>query len=63
VKKRQPDDAIEVEAEPFELTPEEEAELAESIREADRGDVITAKEVLARLKSMSRGSRPGRGVS
>jgi predicted transcriptional regulator len=63
VKKRQPDDAIEVAAEPFELTPEEEAELAESIREADRGDVITAKEVLARLKSMSRGSRPGRGVS
>ena len=62
MKKKQPDDAIEVEAEPFALTPEEEAELAESIREADGGDVITAKRVLARLKSMSRGSRPGMGV-
>jgi predicted transcriptional regulator len=49
VKKRQPDDAIEVEAGPFELTPEEESALAESIREADRGDVVTAEEVLARL--------------
>ena len=49
MKKRQPDDAIDIEAEPFELTSEEEAELAESIREADRGDVVTAEEVLARL--------------
>ena len=49
MKKRQPDDAIEVGAEPFELTPEEEAELAESIREADRGEVVTAEQVLARL--------------
>jgi hypothetical protein len=35
--------------EPFEVTPEEEAELLEAIREADRGDVITAEELLERL--------------
>jgi hypothetical protein len=34
---------------PVELTPEQEAELAESIAEADRGDVISAAEVLRRL--------------
>ncbi len=32
-----------------ELTPKQEAELAESIAEADRGDVISAAEVLRRL--------------
>jgi predicted transcriptional regulator len=50
VEKKRPDDAIEVEAEVFALTPEEEAEMAESIREADRGHFITAEEVLARLR-------------
>jgi len=34
---------------PFELTTAEEAELAESIAEADRGDVISAAELLGRL--------------
>jgi hypothetical protein len=34
---------------PFELTAAEEAELAESIAEADRGEVISAAELLARL--------------
>jgi hypothetical protein len=34
---------------PFELTAEQEAELAESIAEADRGDVISAAELLHRL--------------
>jgi hypothetical protein len=36
--------------EPFDLTPEEEAELAESIREGDAGQVITAEELLERLR-------------
>ena len=34
----------------FETTPEEERELLESIAEADRGDVITAAELLERLR-------------
>jgi hypothetical protein len=34
---------------PFDLTAAEEAELAESIAEADRGDVISANELLGRL--------------
>lgn len=34
----------------FETTPEEERELLESMREADRGDVITAAELLERLR-------------
>jgi predicted transcriptional regulator len=34
---------------PVELTAEQEAELAESLAEADRGDVISAAEVLRRL--------------
>ena len=34
---------------PVELTAEQEAELADSIAEADRGDVISAAEVLRRL--------------
>jgi len=34
---------------PFELSPQQEAELAESIAEADRGDVISAAELLRRL--------------
>lgn len=33
----------------FTLTPEEEAELLLSIAEADRGDTVSAKEVLAKL--------------
>ncbi len=38
------------EADGFETTPEEERELLESIAEADRGDVISAAEVLRRLR-------------
>ena len=34
---------------PFELTAAKEAELAESIAEADRGEVISAAELLGRL--------------
>jgi hypothetical protein len=34
----------------FELTAQQEAELAESIAEAERGDVITAAELLERLR-------------
>ncbi len=34
---------------PFELTAAQEAELAESIAEADRGEVISAAELLRRL--------------
>lgn len=34
---------------PLELTPEQEAELSESIAEADRGDVISAAQLLRRL--------------
>ena len=33
----------------FTLTPEEEAELLLSIAEADRGETVSAKEVLAKL--------------
>ena len=36
--------------EEFELTAQQEAELAESIAEAERGDVITAAELLERLR-------------
>jgi predicted DNA-binding antitoxin AbrB/MazE fold protein len=32
-----------------ELTPEQEAELVESIAEADRGDVISARDLFERL--------------
>jgi hypothetical protein len=32
------------------LTPEEEAELAEAIREVERGHVVTADELLKRLR-------------
>ena len=34
---------------PFELNAADEAELAESIAEADRGEVISAEELLRRL--------------
>lgn len=34
---------------PFELSPADEAELAEAIAEADRGDVISADDLLRRL--------------
>ena len=50
MKKERSDDGVEIEAGPFELTPEEEAELAESLAEADRGDSITAEELLERLR-------------
>ncbi len=33
----------------FELTPEQEAELLLSIAEADRGETVSAEEVLAKL--------------
>jgi predicted transcriptional regulator len=33
----------------FTLTPEEEAELLASIAEADRGEMVPAEEVLAKL--------------
>ena len=33
----------------FDLTPEQEAELLLSIAEADRGETVSAKEVLAKL--------------
>jgi hypothetical protein len=33
----------------FELSPADEAELAEAIAEADRGDVISAAELLRRI--------------
>ena len=36
-------------APPAELTGEQEAELAESVAEAERGDVISADELLRRL--------------
>ena len=35
--------------EEVQLTPEEEAELLESIAEADRGETISAEELFARL--------------
>jgi hypothetical protein len=41
---------IEKDTRGFELTAEQEAELAASIAEADRGDVITAAELLERLR-------------
>jgi hypothetical protein len=42
--------AADVEAQsPVELTPHQQAELAESIAEADRGEVISAEELFARL--------------
>jgi hypothetical protein len=34
---------------PFEVSPEDEAEIVEAIAEADRGDVISATELLRRL--------------
>lgn len=39
--------------ETFELPPDLEAELLESIAEAERGDVISAEEPLARLRRHS----------
>ena len=33
----------------FDLTPEQEAELLQSIAEADRGETVSAEEVLAKL--------------
>jgi hypothetical protein len=41
---------IDKDARGFELTAQQEAELTESIAEADRGDVITAAELLERLR-------------
>jgi hypothetical protein len=48
--KKQPAEGHDEDAAAFEVTPEEEAELLEAIREADRGDVITAEELLERLR-------------
>lgn len=39
----------------FTLTPEEEAELLLSIAEADRGETVSAEEVLEKLASRRRG--------
>lgn len=39
--------------ETFEVPPELEAELLESIAEADRGETITADELLQRLRSIT----------
>lgn len=39
--------------EDFELTPEQLAELDESIAEADRGELIPAEEVLRELREMT----------
>ena len=36
--------------ETFELNPDEEARLLEAIRDADRGDLVDAKDVLSRLE-------------
>jgi hypothetical protein len=38
--------------ETFEVTPEEEAALLRAIAEADRGDVISAEQVLEDLRSL-----------
>jgi hypothetical protein len=46
----QPAEAHDETPEAFELTAEQESELLESIRGADRGDVITAEELLERLR-------------
>ena len=37
--------------ETFELAPDAEAELLESLAEADRGELIPAEQVLARLRN------------
>ena len=44
-------------SESFELTPEQEAELLESIAEADRGELVDAAVVLRKLDSVHRVSR------
>jgi hypothetical protein len=36
----------------FELTPEQEAELEESIAQADRGEVVPAEQVLRELREI-----------
>jgi predicted transcriptional regulator len=36
----------------LELTPEQEAELEESIEQIERGECITAEEMLARIRAM-----------
>jgi len=41
------------EEEPYELTPEQEAELDESIAQADRGELIPAEEVLRELREIA----------
>jgi hypothetical protein len=48
--------ALDEHTEGFEVTPEEEAELLEAIREADRGDVIPAAELLERLRDRPSGA-------
>lgn len=41
------------ESESFELTPEQEAEMLLALEEADRGDVVSAAELLTSLRSQS----------
>ena len=48
--KERPAKNVSKDASEFELTAQQEAELADSISEADRGDVITAAELLERLR-------------
>ena len=50
MKKKRPTEAVEVEPAAFELTPEEEAELAEAIRDIEQGHFVTAEALLARLR-------------
>jgi hypothetical protein len=38
----------------FTLSPEEEAELLESIAEADRGDTVSAEDLFARLERVAK---------
>jgi hypothetical protein len=45
----------------FDLTPEQEAELEESIAEADRGEVIPAEHVLRELREMTAEFKRQRG--
>jgi hypothetical protein len=48
--KERPAKNVDKDARGLELTVQQEAELAESIAEADRGDVISAAELLERLR-------------
>lgn len=45
------------EEEPYELTPEQEAEIEESIAELERGEGIPAEEVLREMREILYGKR------